>query len=78
LSWGPFRLYPRERLLEKNGMSVKVGSRALDILIALTSNPGEFLSNSQLIESLSRFALELQFAVRPDLSTRPGNAPVCF
>jgi len=52
LSWGPFRLYPRERLLEKNGMSVKVGSRALDILIALTSNPGEVLSNSQLIEKV--------------------------
>jgi len=50
LSWGPFRLFPRERHLEKDGISVKIGSRALDILIALTSNAGEILSNSQLIE----------------------------
>ena len=50
LSWGPFRLFPRERLLEKDGVAVKIGSRALDILIALTSNAGEILSNGQLIE----------------------------
>ena len=52
LSWGPFRLSPRERLLEKNSVSVKIGSRALDILIALTTNAGEILSNSQLIEKV--------------------------
>jgi len=49
---GAVSTLPSERLLEKNGMSVKVGSRALDILIALTSNPGEVLSNSQLIEKV--------------------------
>jgi predicted ATPase len=52
LSWGPFRFFPRERRLEKNGMSVKIGDRALDILIALTSSAGEILSNRQLIEKV--------------------------
>jgi predicted ATPase len=33
-------------------VSVKIGSRALDILIALTSNAEEILSNSQLIEKV--------------------------
>ena len=52
LSWGSFRLFPRERRLERNGAAVKIGDRVLDILIALTSNAGETLSNRHLIEKV--------------------------
>src|SRR5271154_3298819 len=36
ISFGPFRLASAKRLLEKAGTPVKLGSRALDILIGLT------------------------------------------
>src|ERR1700756_586266 len=35
ISFGPFRLLPKARLLEKDGAPVHVGGRALDILILL-------------------------------------------
>jgi hypothetical protein len=34
-SFGAFRLYATERVLKKNGTPLKIGSRALDILIVL-------------------------------------------
>src|SRR5262249_50139574 len=34
-SFGPFRLFPKARLLEKNGDPVHIGGRALDVLIFL-------------------------------------------
>jgi len=49
LSFGPFRLSPRRRLLLEAGKPVRVGSRALDLLIALLEKPGELLSKDELI-----------------------------
>ena len=40
LSFGPFCVVPAQRLLLEEGRPVPVGSRALDILIALTERPG--------------------------------------
>jgi predicted ATPase/DNA-binding winged helix-turn-helix (wHTH) protein len=48
LSFGPFRLHGRERRLERDGRIVKIGSRALDILVALTERAGEVVSNEEL------------------------------
>ena len=39
ISFGPFRLHPNQRLLTKAGREVRVGSRALDILISLLDTP---------------------------------------
>ena len=39
ISFGPFRLLPNQRLLTKAGIEVRVGSRALDILISLLEHP---------------------------------------
>jgi hypothetical protein len=39
ICFGPFRLSATERLLEKGGYPVQLGSRALDILIALVERP---------------------------------------
>src|SRR5258706_10494994 len=47
--FGPFRLSTTERLLEKNGGPVQLGSRALDILIALAECPAEVVSKKELI-----------------------------
>ena len=49
LSFGPFSLFARERRLERDGQPIKVGSRALDVLIFLTGRAGEILSKEDLI-----------------------------
>ena len=47
-SFGPFRLYVTARLLEKNGVPVKIGSRALDILVMLLEQAPEVVSKHDL------------------------------
>jgi predicted ATPase/DNA-binding winged helix-turn-helix (wHTH) protein len=49
IAFGPFRLVPAERLLLKSGEPVPLGSRALDILIALVERPGEMISKTELM-----------------------------
>ena len=49
IAFGPFRLFPRQRLLLEAGKPVHIGSRALDLLIALLERPGELLSKDELI-----------------------------
>ena len=49
ISFGPFRLFPRHRLLLESGKPVHVGSRAVDLLVALAGRPGELLSKNELI-----------------------------
>ncbi|SMF73345.1 transcriptional regulator [Tistlia consotensis] len=48
-SFGPFRLYEAERLLEKDGAPLKLGSRALDLLILLVERAGEVVPKNELI-----------------------------
>lgn len=50
VTFGPFRLVPAQRLLLENGAPVVLGGRALDILIALVSRPGELLSKMELLD----------------------------
>ncbi|HQS45631.1 MAG: hypothetical protein B7Y12_00610 [Rhizobiales bacterium 24-66-13] len=49
LSFGPFDLFPGQRQLIKDGVPVRLGSRALDILLALTARAGEIVSKDELI-----------------------------
>jgi FixJ family two-component response regulator/DNA-binding winged helix-turn-helix (wHTH) protein len=49
ICFGPFRLFATERVLEKCGDPVQLGSRALDILIALVERPAEVVSKKELI-----------------------------
>jgi predicted ATPase/DNA-binding winged helix-turn-helix (wHTH) protein len=49
ICFGPFRLSATERLLEKGGDPIQLGSRALDILIALVERPAEVVSKKELI-----------------------------
>ncbi|MCX4162564.1 MULTISPECIES: winged helix-turn-helix domain-containing protein [Paraburkholderia] len=48
-SFGPFTLSPSERLLERDRVPVRLGGRALDLLIALVDSAGETVSKQDLI-----------------------------
>jgi predicted ATPase len=48
LAFGHFRLHPRERRLEREGRPVRIGDRALDILVALTGRAGEVVTKEEL------------------------------
>jgi len=49
LSFGPFQLLMRRRLLTKEGTPVELGARTLDLLIALVSSPNEVVSKKDLM-----------------------------
>jgi predicted ATPase/DNA-binding winged helix-turn-helix (wHTH) protein len=48
-SFGPFSLHGKTRLLERDGVPVKLGSRALDILRLLVSRAGDVVSKNELL-----------------------------
>jgi predicted ATPase/DNA-binding winged helix-turn-helix (wHTH) protein len=49
ISFGPFRLLPSQRLLLDGETPVRLGSRALELLIALVERPGELVGKEELI-----------------------------
>jgi predicted ATPase/DNA-binding winged helix-turn-helix (wHTH) protein len=49
ISFGPFRLLPGQQLLLEDGKPVRIGSRALEILLALIENAGTVVSKQELI-----------------------------
>jgi predicted ATPase/DNA-binding winged helix-turn-helix (wHTH) protein len=49
VSFGPFRLLPAQQLLLEGETPVRLGSRALEILIALVERAGELVSKSELM-----------------------------
>jgi predicted ATPase/DNA-binding winged helix-turn-helix (wHTH) protein len=50
IAFGPFRLSPAERLIEKDGKPLELGGRAMDILIALVERAGDVVSQRDLID----------------------------
>jgi predicted ATPase/DNA-binding winged helix-turn-helix (wHTH) protein len=52
LAFGPFRLFPAERRLEKEGSPVRLGGRALDLLIVLVERTGEIVPNRALLAAV--------------------------
>jgi DNA-binding winged helix-turn-helix (wHTH) protein len=49
VAFGPFRLFLAERRLEKEGAPVHLGSRALDILLALAQRMNQLVSKDDLM-----------------------------
>src|SRR5689334_9748743 len=47
--FGPFRLIPARRLLLEAEQPVRLGSRALEILIALAERPAQLLTKNELL-----------------------------
>lgn len=50
LKFGPFELSRGERILQRDGLVLPLGGRALDILIYLVERPGEVMTKKELIE----------------------------
>lgn len=48
--FGPFCLFPTQFLLLENGKAVHIGSRALEVLIALLERPGELVTKQELMD----------------------------
>jgi predicted ATPase/DNA-binding winged helix-turn-helix (wHTH) protein len=48
LAFGPFKLLRSERLLLQDGLPVRLGGRALDLLVALVERAGEVVSRQEL------------------------------
>ena len=49
VAFGPFRLLPTRRLLLHGDQPVRLGNRALEILIALVERPGELVGKNELM-----------------------------
>lgn len=47
-AFGPFLLVPERQLLTRGDVPVRIGGRALDILIALVERPGQLVSKAEL------------------------------
>src|ERR1700722_19242655 len=47
--FGPFRLLPAQRRLSDGDRSVRLGSRAMDILIIVVEEPGRIINRDELI-----------------------------
>src|SRR6266849_4471157 len=65
ISFGSFRLLPAQRLLLDGNKPVQLGSRALDLLIALVGKPSELVTKE-----------ELMTRVWPKIFVHPANLAV--
>lgn len=54
ISFGPFRLHPAARVIERDGVRVSLGSRAFDILVALVEQAGEIVGHRELTQRVWR------------------------
>src|ERR1700723_2573689 len=68
LRFGEFELAPVARSLWRRGEQIKLGSRALDILIALASRPGQIVSKDDLTRLVWRGAFVDETALRVGIS----------
>lgn len=48
--FGPFLLQPERQLLLKDGASVRIGGRAIELLAALAEHPGVLMSKRDLLQ----------------------------
>jgi DNA-binding winged helix-turn-helix (wHTH) protein len=62
ISFGPFRLCPAHRNLEKAGSPIHLSARAFDILVVLVERAGEVVSKKMLMAR-----------VWPDVTVDEGN-----
>ena len=61
-SFGPFRIIPHARLVERDGSPMPLDSRAFDLLCVLVSRPGEVVGKGELMAK-----------VWPDLTVEESN-----
>ena len=68
LKFGEFELAPVARALWRRGDEIRLGTRALDILIALASRPGQVVSKDELTKLVWEGALVDETALRVGIS----------
>ena len=68
LKFGEFELAPDARSLWRHGEEIRLGSRALDILIALATRPGQIVSKDDLTQMVWRGAFVDETALRVGIS----------
>ena len=49
VQFGPYRVFPGQRLIAENDRPLRLGRRAMDILLALLAKPGEVVSKQHLM-----------------------------
>jgi predicted ATPase/DNA-binding winged helix-turn-helix (wHTH) protein len=54
IAFGPFLLFRSQRLLKRDGKPLRIGDKALDLLVALIERPGEFFTKAELVERVWR------------------------
>lgn len=54
VEFGPFRLFAAARVLEKDGLPLEIGSRALDILIVLVAHANDVVTKKELLAKVWR------------------------
>lgn len=69
ISFGSFRLDHASRLLLRDGEPVRVGSRALDLLIALVDRAGDVVGKHELLEVVWQGVVVDEAAVRVHLAS---------
>ncbi|MER9432015.1 winged helix-turn-helix domain-containing protein [Mesorhizobium sp. M0408] len=69
ISFGSFRLDRAQRLLLQDGEPVRIGSRALDLLIALIDRAGDIVSRHELLELVWRNVVVDEAGVRVHMAS---------
>jgi predicted ATPase/DNA-binding winged helix-turn-helix (wHTH) protein len=62
--FGPFRLFPAARLLERAGKPVEIGARSLDILLELVNQAGRVVGKTELMSAIWRDTTVVEGALR--------------
>jgi adenylate cyclase len=68
VAFGPFRLDARGRMLYRNGASVALGTRGIDILCALAASPGALVTKDELISKVWSGAIVEDNAIQAQVS----------
>ncbi len=69
VAFGPFRFWPGERRLERAGMPVPLGGRAMDILMALVERAGEVVAKADLIKRVWPGVTVEEFNLRVNIAS---------
>src|SRR5437868_6225951 len=68
LRFGRFSLDPARKLLQADGRDVRLGGRALDLLVALVERAGEIVSHDELFARVWPHAVVEESSLRVHLS----------
>src|SRR6266478_7458234 len=72
-AFGSFRLIPAQRMLLEDGKPLRLGSRALDILVTLVEGAGETIRKDRLIARTWPDTVVDEGALRVHASALPGR-----